>query len=600
MSQAIRTLLMLALAAGALAPVPAGAVANRPTIPDSLSVDGLSAELDQPLPGVATAYMIGTTLLEGGDAAGALPYLSHAYRMNPAQDEFALACRDALTALGYLRDALDISRGLISRNPGDYRIYMEHLSLAVALENYDEALEDLADCRIQHPDSLQLGLMEAEILVRAGRWDDAHVAFREILPRMPEEREHIYLALAEMAVMRGHQDKAAALWDEGLEALPDSRPLRLGAIQHRIALARDEEALRLADAGDALAAHDGAEPQTPWLRTAAAMLATEGHDSTAVAYLVASFSRDALDLETSLLLTRLQAGREDWAGAIPVAEEIVRRWPDSARARLYLGEFKAAGGDPFAGAAMIRRAIEMDPEDPDALLALISIHSQRLPDLFEHAARYPDDDPTKREVLDAAARAQTLLDAESPADSHMMVGATFQAMGAFESSLLSYEMAARDTDLAREADLNRSLALDALGRRDEALALLEELIEAYPLDPVVQNALGYTLTDLDRDLDRAERLIRAALTQEPENPAFLDSLGWLHHRRGDPVEALDYLVKAANILPEDPEILEHLGFVLMDLERYDRALTVLKRALALGGDPADLEPAIADLEPASP
>lgn len=600
MSKATAPLLITALALALLAPDSTRAVANRPSIPDSLGVEGLTDDPNEPLPGVATAYMIGTTLLEQGDAAGALPYLSHAYRLNPGQDEFAVAFRDALIALGYLRDALAVSRDLVGRSAAGYEDWMQHLSLEVALENYGEALEALDLCQAQHPDSLQLGMMKAEIQLRSHDWDAARDTYRDLLPRMPEEREQIYLALAEMAVLRERHEEAAALWEEGLAALPDSRPLRLGAIQHQVARGLDDAAMALAAAGDSLSRLEGPLLDTSWTRTAAGMMAAAGRADSAIQHLAPLFARDVLDQDTALLLGRLQGGRERWSDAIATAEEVVHRWPESAEAQLFLGEFKAASGDLFGGEPHVRRAIDMDPSDPDYLLSLISILSRRHPELFERGASLPDDDPGKREVLDLAARAQALLGPDDSAASHMMVGATYQAMGEHARSLASYELAARDPDLAREADLNRSLALDAIGRRDEARELLEALIADHPDDAVVQNALGYTLADQDRDLDRAERLIRSALSEDPENPAFLDSLGWLFYRRGDADQALDYLVQAANLLPEDPEILGHLGFVLVELERYDRALEILKHALALGGDPVLLEPAIADLEPAGP
>jgi len=116
----------------------------------------------------------------------------------------------------------------------------------------------------------------------------------------------------------------------------------------------------------------------------------------------------------------------------------------------------------------------------------------------------------------------------------------------------------------------------------------------------VLNALGYTLADQGLQLERAESLIRAALKQDPDNPAYLDSLGWLYYRLGAHADAIDYLVSAANALPEDPEILEHLGMVLLELGRHERALEILKRALSLGGDAAAIRPVIEELEPLKP
>jgi len=600
MSRRYIPLCVLAVWLVILSPEPAASVATRTVVEDSLVVsDELGPELELPY-GVATAYMIGSTLLQQGDTAGALPYLAHANRISPDEDEFAITYRDALVSLGYLREALRISGSLVERNPDFFTDWMQHLSLLVALEQYDEALANIEDCRIQHPDSVQLGLMRAEILMRAHDWDASLEAYRKQLPVLPGEREQIYLAMAEIAVHIQRHDQADSIWAEGLAALPESRPLRLGAIQHLVAQDKDAQAMSVAVSGDSVDTGGVDRLDSSWVRTAAGLISGEGRGINAARLLRPRFENDLLDLETSLLLGRIQAGLEQWGRAIAIATLTAERWPESPLPQMFIGEFKAANGDHFGGEQHVRRAIEMDPDSADYLLSLISIMSRRHPLAFEQGERLPQDDPLRQEIVSLAAQAQSLLTVDDPAASHMMVGATFQAMGDHEAAIPSYIIAALEPLIAKEARLNLSLAYEHIGRRDEALAILEDLATLHGDDPIVLNALGYTLADRNTQLDRAEQLIRAALEQNPDNPAFLDSLGWLFYRQGVFTDSLDYLVRAANVMPEDPEILEHLGMVLIELERYDRALEILKRAMALGGDKAVLEPVIEELEPLEP
>jgi len=582
------------------APAAVQAVATKPAAGDSLGLPDSVLQMDEPLHGVATSYMIGLTLLEQGDAAGAVPYLAHAFRLNPDEEAFATAYRDVLLQLGYLPDALEVSSDLVAVPPVPYDTWLQHVTLFVALERYDESLDALDDFRREHPDSLQLGMLRAEILLRSHRWDDAMATYRALLPELPDEREHIYMAMAEMAVHLERHDEATDIWAEGVAALPDSRPLRLGALQHHVARERDHAAVAVAEAGDARDVEADAPPSTTWLRTAAGLIASEGRVAVAIDVLRPRFEADTLDLDSTLLLGRLLARLETWPAAIAILETTTGRWPESAMARMFLGEFMAESGDLFGGEQHVRRAIEMDPAAPDFLLSLISILSRRHPDAFARGERLPADDPLRLEVVDLAHRAQTLLIGDTHPANHMMIGATLQAMGDHEGSIASYLLAAAAPRFRRETLLNLSLAYERTGRGDEAREVLEDLFTDHAEDPVVLNALGYTLADQGRELDRAERLIRAALKQDPENPAYLDSLGWLHYRKGNHVDALDYLVSAANALPEDPEILEHLGLVLLELGRHDRALEVLRRALLLGGDEAAIRPVLDDLEPVSP
>jgi len=580
---------------------PAAAVVSKPAAADSVGYAGeIARDLDEQPYGVATSYMIGTTLMEQGDTAGAVPYLAHAYRLSSEEETFATAYRDALLQLGYLRDALEVSQGLVDRGDVPYETWLQHVSLFVAMERYDDALDALTDFSAQHPDSLQLGMLRAEVLLRSHRWDEALDAYRGLLSVLPDEREHIYMAMAELAVHLDRHDEADALWVEGLSVMPESRPLRLGAVQHHVELGQDAAAMAVAAAGDSLAAADAPELDTSWVRTAAGLIVNEGRDEAAAAFLKPLFDAEALDLETSLLMGRLYARRGDWPTAIGILETVVSRRPGSALAQMFLGEFRAESGDLAGGERHVRRAVELDPADPDFLLSLISILNRRHPETFLRGERLPLDDPLRREVVDLAARAQDLLAGGGPAASQMMIGATMQAMGAHAEAIPAYRLAAADPQLKRDALLNLSLAYERLARQDEAREVLETLLPENGDDPVVLNALGYTLADQNLQLDRAERLIRAALKQEPDNPAFLDSLGWLYYRLGEQGNALDYLVRAANALPEDPEILVHLGMVLLELGRHDRALEILQRALVLGGDAAAIRPVLEELEPVSP
>ncbi|MEI6457753.1 MAG: tetratricopeptide repeat protein [Pseudomonadota bacterium] len=116
------------------------------------------------------------------------------------------------------------------------------------------------------------------------------------------------------------------------------------------------------------------------------------------------------------------------------------------------------------------------------------------------------------------------------------------------------------------------------GRIGEAIALLERLYALRPEDPAAQNALGYTLADVGRDLRRAERLLSAACAQGPDNAAYLDSLGWLRYRQRDYQQARTQLERAYRLQP-DSEIGAHYGAVLYAAGDAEAATRFLRSAL---------------------
>lgn len=125
----------------------------------------------------------------------------------------------------------------------------------------------------------------------------------------------------------------------------------------------------------------------------------------------------------------------------------------------------------------------------------------------------------------------------------------------------------------------RALALESAGRVPDSIAAFESLLKRRPEDPTLMNALGYTLADNHKSLARANGLIDDALTLMPDNPAILDSQGWVRYRRGQAEQALAPLTRAYR-LSRDTEIAAHWGEVLWSLDRESEARTIWARALA--------------------
>ena len=116
--------------------------------------------------------------------------------------------------------------------------------------------------------------------------------------------------------------------------------------------------------------------------------------------------------------------------------------------------------------------------------------------------------------------------------------------------------------------------------------VLEEVYRDTPDDISVNNDLGYLYADQGQNLEQAERMIRKAVEAEPENGAYLDSLGWVLHRLGKHAEALPPIEKAVEKGQGagDETLHEHLGDVLDKLNRNADALAAWKRARQLAGE----------------
>ena len=117
-------------------------------------------------------------------------------------------------------------------------------------------------------------------------------------------------------------------------------------------------------------------------------------------------------------------------------------------------------------------------------------------------------------------------------------------------------------------------------RGDYALmeADLRRVIADAPNESAAYNTLGYVLADTNTRLKESELLINRALQIDPENPAYIDSLGWLAFRQGD-LERARRLIEWSYRRWQDPEIIAHLGEIYWQLGETERALYLWIAAL---------------------
>ncbi len=102
-------------------------------------------------------------------------------------------------------------------------------------------------------------------------------------------------------------------------------------------------------------------------------------------------------------------------------------------------------------------------------------------------------------------------------------------------------------------------ALDKAGRWPEAKVQLAEAARRGADQPVALNYLGYAQLERRENLAEAEKLIERAAALRPDDPAIMDSLGWTYFIRGQHDKAIATLERAAMAEPAEPTINEHLG-----------------------------------------
>ncbi len=157
-----------------------------------------------------------------------------------------------------------------------------------------------------------------------------------------------------------------------------------------------------------------------------------------------------------------------------------------------------------------------------------------------------------------------------------------EAVATFEEAL--HEAEAEGAEIANARFyFDYGAAAEQAGLHDKAADLFRKSIAVDPANAAdAYNYLAYMWAERDTHLDEAEQMIKLALQADPNNGAYIDTLGWLEFRQGKFDQALSDLLRAAQKLTrEDPVVLEHVGDACAKLNKPAQALDAWQKALNL-------------------
>ena len=294
--------------------------------------------------------------------------------------------------------------------------------------------------------------------------------------------------------------------------------------------------------------------------------------------------RDTADFGLGLLVEALrQSGETDQALAELEAE--VERRGESVELLLSQAELLAESGRKRRAMAILRR----DTVATDRLLRGGDDGRPDVQAIRRKAGIYVDLDEERLavRVLDRFAAAGNVAQLIGIADFWRSRGRFAESAPLIERALVRVDSGA-ETDLELDPETLRAGLFFQLGeayertrRYDEAAEQFQAVLEIQPENSTAMNYLGYMWADNGENLEQALELVRRAVALEPNNGAYVDSLGWALFRLGEFEEARRHLERANQLAPEDSTVLEHLGDVYVALGDTRRAREAYEHALAI-------------------
>lgn len=359
-----------------------------------------------------------------------------------------------------------------------------------------------------------------------------------------------HYALATSAFHAGERPRALQEIRKALSLRPD---WELAALFEAQVLARDSATAALESLGRFLEANSGAREAR--LHLARALVAEKRYGEARKHFdrLLAD-NPESPELIYPVAILALQ--QNDVSTAEPLLRTLLARGEPSEKgvAAFYLGQI-AEDRQTYPEAIAFYRQVASGDQYATAQIRtaqLLVKQGAGLAAAQEHlqasAKRYP---PAQTQFV--VAEAQLLRDAGRDA----------------EALALLERVIAQQPDQA-EVLYDAALLAEKLGHMNVVESNLRRVIELRPDNAHAYNALGYSMADRGIRLDEARQLIAKAAELAPEDPFIMDSMGWVLFRQGDLQGALAFLEKAYAI-KKDAEIAAHLGEVLWALDRRDDA-----------------------------
>jgi tetratricopeptide (TPR) repeat protein len=404
--------------------------------------------------------------------------------------------------------------------------------------DYDNAIEVYEKAVAADADNQEIRRAYAEALMGGGRLAAARTELQKILKAEPDDGQ-THLRLGELERQEGRFDQARQEFERAKTLMPDSLEVSYRQALLEDAVGNEDKAVQLLQG--LLKQSERAEGQ----------------------YTAGEASNRAIFLER---LGQVYRSQEKYDQAIETFRQIGNLGKENApRAEGLVIETLRLSRQPQKALEEAGAAVQKFPQDrPLAILRATLLGERgRLEEAIQQLQALLNNTPADREVHLAAAQIYS------------------QAKHFAEA-----EAAARKAlDLSKKLDDQEypHFVLGSIYERQKKYDLAEEqfrqVLTVNPLNAAASNYLGYMLADRGVRLEESIKYIQKALELEPNNGAYMDSLGWAYYKMNRYDLAEPNLLKAAQKISGDPTIQEHLGHLYLQLGKQHEAQEAWERAL---------------------
>ncbi len=445
-----------------------------------------------------------------------------------AEEPAGLTARSRLARLlaveGNTKEAEQLLAEVLEKNSNDSEALLIHAGLALTKHDAAAAVVDLRNVLRDQPDNHQALKLLAQAHMLNNELGLAEETLKKAAALLPKDTS-VKLGLAELLMRQGKLDDARTLVAEALAA-DATQPQALEAM-FKLQMARKEWPAAQATVATLLKAH----PQLPQGDYYGGMvLEAQGKKAAAIAAYRKALDKAPEAIEPLAAIVKTHLSQRQTKEALAALESALKRTPNNFVAQNLRGEVLLLEGNAAEAEKAFVTAIEINPKFPATYRNLGSARLARNDAAGAHKA-YEDG-------------LKQLPDNE----------------------MLIYSMAALDE---RE------------GQFDRAIGRYEEFMKRKPDSVMAKNNLAMLLVTHRSDQESLNKARDLVLTlANSDEPAYLDTVGWVHYRRGEVEQALATLERALKKAPSSALIHYHIGMAYYSKGNKANALQHLEEALA--------------------
>ena len=160
-----------------------------------------------------------------------------------------------------------------------------------------------------------------------------------------------------------------------------------------------------------------------------------------------------------------------------------------------------------------------------------------------------------------------------------LLGSSYQQLEEYDKATVVLRQSLKIYPESRGARHTLAIASDALNYWNESDSLYEGLIESDTNDVQALNNYSYSLVERNIQLNKALAMAKKAIELEPNNAAYLDTIGWIYYKMDNVEKALNFIRKSVELDNNNAVVLEHLGDVLFSNNQIEEAMLFYLKAL---------------------